>query len=83
MRSSLYHDIIIVQMELWSPPGLIPVRYLLVIDEKNHLGTSTVFEVLVIIDKSQVHFLVIWGLIYWVFFFENMFFGLSKELNTH
>lgn len=55
------------------------------IDKENHLGTSQLFEVLVIIDKSQVRFLVIWGLILLggFFFFENMFFDLSKELNTH
>ena len=53
------------------------------IDEENHLGTLKLFEVLVIIDKSQVRFLVIWGLILLGLFFENMCFGLSKELNTH
>lgn len=54
------------------------------IDKENHLGMSQLFEVLVIIDKSQVRFLVIWGLILLGgFFFENMFFELSKELNTH
>lgn len=83
MCSSLHHDIIIVQMELWSPPGLIPVRYLLVIDEKNHLGTSKVFEVLVIIDKSQVHFFSHLGAYILGLFFANMFWGLSKDLNTH
>lgn len=51
-------------------------------DEKNHFNTLKVFEGLIIIDKSQEQFVVIWGLIHLVSFLEHII-GLSKELNTH
>lgn len=50
------------------------------IDEENHLGTLQLFEVLVIIDKSQVRFLVIWGLILLgLFFLRTCFLNSLKS----
>lgn len=49
------------------------------IDEENHLGTLQLFEVLVIIDKSQVRFLVIWGLILLGLFLRTCFLNSLKS----